>query len=88
MFAGSIQMIFFPMLTCMTAEMPTSWDLNSGDFSFTAPWYLTTPPPPPKEKSDDPLLPIKWTSIPPNRLRASNVHLNLAAGKEEKDFLS
>ena len=66
-------------------EMPTSGDLKSGDFSFITCGHRTTSPPPPKKKAMTPL-PIKTTSIRPNRLIASNVLLNLAAGKKEEDF--
>ena len=34
------------------------------------------------------LLPIKSTYMPPNRLKASNVHLNLTAGKKGRRFRS
>ena len=48
--------------------------------------YRTTPYPPPSRKRGWHLLLIKSTSVPPNRLRTSNVHLNIKAGEKEEDF--
>ena len=66
-------------LARLHAEMPTSGDLKSGDFSFITPLHRTTAPP--QEKSDDP-------SPHQINLHTFNVHLNLAMGKKEDDFQS
>jgi len=59
--------------------MPTSGDLKSGD-------PVSNYPTLPQGKGDETSSLIKSTSMPPNRLRASNVHLNLTLGKKEEDF--
>ena len=58
--------------------MPTSGDLKSGDPGSN---YPTTP----QGKGDETSSLIKSTSIPPNRLRAFNVHLKLTLVKKEED---
>ena len=63
---------------------PPAGDLRCGDFSFITPRHRTNPNSPKKKQS--PLSSIKSTSIPPNEFRASNVHLNLIAGKKGRRF--
>ena len=57
--------------------MPTSGDVVSGDL------VSNYPTPSPKKKAMRPP-PHEIDSMPPNRIRASNVHPNLTAGKKEK----
>ena len=63
--------------------MPTSGELKSEDFSFITPWYQTTPPHSPRRRGWE-LLPIKSTSMSPNRLRACNVHRSPQQEKRKK----
>ena len=66
------------------SEMPTSGDLKSGDCFFSTP-ASTYPHPLPKKKAIT-LIPIKQISPQKNRLRASNVYLNLTPRKLKEDF--
>jgi len=66
----------FSSLCISVMQMPTSGDLKSS---------YRTPPPPRKRRWD--LLPIKLTSMPPNRLSTCDVHLNLIVGKKGRRFL-
>ena len=77
----------YQFLCILHSEMPTLGDLKSGEFSFKTPWYRTTTPLPPIKRRWD-LVPFKSTSMPPNRLRACNVHHNLTAREKEQDFRS
>ena len=73
----------------MEAEMPTSVDLKSGDFSLITPGHRTALPPP-QEEGDETSSPSPSNRLPRPQIdfnRTTNVHLNLTKGKREEDIL-
>ena len=72
-----------PMIILRNAERPTVGDLRSGDFCFLAPRYRTNSPPRPRKRRPPP---HQIDLHAPLSTWASNVHLNLTAGKKLRRF--